>query len=70
MFNFLFGTADQKDMFILKQQVKELYKNQVDQEVILHDIISVANKSRGLINQNIMKINDIIGTISSLKDTN
>ena len=69
LFNFLFGTADQKDIDLLKQQVKELYENQVDQEEILNDIISVANISRGLINQNIMKINDIIGTISSLNDT-
>ena len=35
----------------------------------MNDIISVANISRGLINQNVMKINDIIGTISSLNDT-
>ena len=69
LFNFLFGTADQKDVDLLKQQVKELYENQVDQEYILNDIISVANISRGLINRNIMKINDIIGTISSLNDT-
>ena len=53
----------------MKQQVKELYENQVDQEETLNDIISVANISRGLINQNIMKINDIIGKMSSLNDT-
>ena len=53
LFNFLFGAADQKDIDLLKQQVKELYENQVDQEEILNDIISVANISRGLINQNI-----------------
>ena len=69
LFNFLFGTADQKDIDLLKQQVKELYENQVDQEEILNDIISVANISRGLINQNIIKVNDIIDTISSLNDT-
>ena len=69
LFNFLFGIADWKDIDLLKWQVKELCKNQVDQEEILNDIISVANISRGLINQNIMKINDIIGTISSLNDT-
>ena len=68
LFNFLFGTTDQKDIDLLKQQVKELYENQVDQEENLNDI-SVANISRGLINQNIMKINDAIGTISSLNDT-
>ena len=52
--NSFFGTADQKDIDLLKQQGKELYENQVDQEEILNDIISVANISRGLINQNIM----------------
>ena len=56
LFNFLFGTADQKDIDLLKHQVKELYENQVDQEEILNDIISVANISRGLINQSIMKM--------------
>ena len=35
----------------------------------MNDIISVANISRGLINKNIMTINDVIGTISSLNDT-
>ena len=34
-----------------------------------NDIISVANIARDLINQNIMNINDIIGTISSLNET-
>ena len=58
--NFLLGTPDQKDIDLLKQQVKELYEKQVHQEEILNDIISVANISRGLINQNIMKINDIM----------
>ena len=51
LFNLLFGTADQKDIDLLTQQVKELYENQVDQEEILNDIISVANISRGLISQ-------------------
>ena len=64
-----FGTDGQKDIDFLKQQVKELCENQVDQEEILKDIVSVVNISRGLINQNIMKINDIIGTISSLNET-
>ena len=68
LFNFIFGTTDQKDIDLLKQQVKELYENQENQEEILNDIISVTNISRGLINQNVMKINDIIGTISSLND--
>ena len=43
LFNFLFGTADQKDIDLLKEQVKELYENQVDQEELFNDIISVAN---------------------------
>ena len=69
LFNFLFGTADQNDIDYSKQQVKELYENQDDQEETLNYIISVADISRGLINQNIMKINDIIGTISDLNET-
>ena len=69
LFYFFFGTADQKEIDLLKQQVKELYENQVDQEEILNDIISVVNISRGLVNQNIMKINNIISTISRLNDT-
>ena len=56
LFNFLFGTADQKDIDLLKQEVKVLYEYQVDQEKILNDIISVTNISRGVINKNIMKI--------------
>ena len=30
LFNFLLGTSGQKDIDLLKQQVKELYENQVD----------------------------------------
>ena len=53
----------------MKQQVEELYENQVDQEETLNDIILVAYISRGPINQNIMKINDINGTISNFNET-
>ena len=34
VFNLLFGKADQKDIDLLKQQGKEVYENQVEQEEI------------------------------------
>ena len=40
--------------------------NQAD---VLNDIISITNVSRGLINENIQKINNIVGTIISLNQT-
>ena len=54
MFNFLFGTTDQKDTDLLKLQVKELYENQVDQEEILNDIILYNVLSDRIIFKNIM----------------
>ena len=59
LFSFLFGTAN----------VKQLYQNQMDQTNILNDIISITNVSRGLINENIKKINGIIDTIVTLNQT-
>ena len=40
--------------------------NQAD---VLNDIISITNVSRGLINENIKKINNIVDTIISLNQT-
>ena len=40
--------------------------NQAD---VLNDIILITNVSRGLINENIQKINNIVGTIISLNQT-
>ena len=51
LFNFLFGTADQKDIHMIKQQVKDLYSNQLSEKKVLQDVISVTNISRGLINE-------------------
>ena len=48
---------------------KKLYKNQISQSKVLNDVISIANISRGLINENIMKINQIISTITFINDT-
>ena len=69
IFGFLFGTADQADLNAIKADVKQLYQNQIDQTNILNDIISITNVSRGLINENIKKINNIIDTIISLNKT-
>ena len=69
LFNFLFGTAKDEDVKLMKQDVKQLYDNQIRQSKILNDIISIANISRGLINENILKINQIISTITFLNDT-
>ena len=69
LFGFLFGTADQADLDAVKTDIKQLYRNQMDQTNILNDIITTTNVSRGLINENIKKINNIIDTIISLNQT-
>ena len=61
---FLFGTANDDDVRSMKQDVQKLYDNQVSQSKVLNDVISIANISRGLINANIMKINQIISIIT------
>ena len=53
----------------MKQDIQRLYDNQVDQANILNDVVSITNISRGLINENIMKINEIIKTITFLNDS-
>ena len=55
----LFETADQKDIDMIKQQVKDLYTNQLAEMKVLEDVISVTNISRGLINENRLKFNQI-----------
>ena len=49
LFSFLFGTADQSDVDLLKGDVKQIYENQVDQTKILDEIVTITNISRGLI---------------------
>ena len=66
LFGFLFGTADQADLDSIKADIKQLYQNQMDQTNVLNDIITVTNVSRGLINENINRINNIIDMIISL----
>ena len=66
LFSFLFGTADQNDLDSVKADIKQLYRNQMDQTNVLNDVISITNVSRGLINENIKKINNIIDTIINL----
>ena len=69
LLKFLFGTADNDDVEDMKQDIQRLYDNQVDQANILNDVVSITNISRGLINENIMKINEIIKTITFLNDS-
>ena len=69
LFSFLFGTADQNDLDSVKADIKQLYQNQMDQTNVLNDVISITNVSRGLINENIKKINNIIDTIINLNQT-
>ena len=69
LFSFLFGTADQNDLDSLKADIKHLYQNQMDQTNVLNDVISITNVSRGLINENIKKINNIVDTIININQT-
>ena len=69
LFHFLFGAAKDEDVKSMKQDVKRLYDNQISQSKVLNDVISIANIVRGLINENILKINQIISTITFLNDT-
>ena len=68
-FNFLSGTADQKDIHMIKQHPRDLYSNQLAEKKVLEDVISVTNISRGLINENRLKINQIVSTISGINET-
>ena len=54
---------------IIKQQVKDLYSNQLAEKKVSEDVITVTNISRGLINENRLKINEIISTISGINET-
>jgi hypothetical protein len=69
LFHFLFGTGDQKDINQLKDNVQDLYANQLNHKKVLGDVISVTNISRALINENILKINELVQTVSEIKDT-
>ena len=69
LFHFLFGTAKDKDVKSMKQDIKKLYDNQMSQSKVLNDVISLANISGGLISENLLKINHIISTITFLNDT-
>ena len=64
LFSFLFGTASEDDLNSIKADVKQLYQNQMDQTNALNYIISITSVSRGLINENIKKINGIIKNIA------
>ena len=53
----------------MKQDVKKLHDSQISQSKVLNNVISTANILRGLINENIFTINQIISTITFLNDT-
>ena len=53
----------------MKQDIRRLYDNQISQSKVLNDVISIVNILRGLINENILKINQIISKITFLNDT-
>ena len=69
LFNFLFGTADQKDIDMIKQQVKDLCSNHLANKKVLEDVVSGTNVSRGLINENRLKVNQIVSTIFGINET-
>ena len=69
LFSFSFGTADQSDVDSLNADVKQLYENQIDQTQILNEIVTITNISKGLINENRLKINMILDTILSINET-
>ena len=69
LFNFFFGTADHKDIDMIKQQVKDLYSNQLSEKKVLEDVIWVTYSSRGLIKENRLKINQTVSTISGINET-
>ena len=54
---------------MIKQQVKDLYSNQLAEKKVLRDVILVTNISRRLINKNRLKINQIVSTISVINKT-
>ena len=80
LFHFLFGTANDEDVRSMKQDIHKLYDNQISQSKVLNDVVSIANISRvnllkcwqwkqHHLNANIMKINQIISTITFINDT-
>ena len=52
----------------MKWDITWLYDNQISQSNILKDVISIANILRSLIKENILKITQIISTITVLND--
>ena len=68
LLSFLFGTANQDDIDSIKQDVRTLYANQVDQSDVLNELVTITNVSTGLINDNRNIINNLVGTILNLND--
>ena len=57
LFSFLYDKADQSDVDSLKADVNYLYDNPLVQTQVLNEIITITSISRGLINENRLKIN-------------
>ena len=68
LFHFLFGIAWDEAVRSMKQDRKKLYDNQISQSKVLTDILSIANISRGLIHENILRINQIVSTITFINN--
>jgi len=69
LFHFLFGTGDQKDINRLKSQVKTIYQNQLNQQKVIADVISITNVTRGLVNENREMINRMTAALSAIRET-
>ena len=69
LLSFLFSTADQDDIDYIKQDVRTLYANQVDQSEVLNELFTITSVSRGLNNDNRNIINTLVGTILHVNDT-
>ena len=69
LFSFLFGTASQDDLDKMKDQVKTIYKNQVNQAQVLEEVVSITNISRALINENRVLINGMVNNIEKINTT-
>ena len=67
--SFLFLTADKRDLDEIKRNVTILYDNQIKQDEVLDDIISITNISRAFITENRHMINSMLDSIQFLNDT-
>ena len=69
MLSLLFGTADKDDVSALKEDAKALYENQMKQNEVLNDVLSITNVFRSLIKENRLKINRLKDCLLTLNET-